>query len=89
MTNGEQQIVGIPKYIDHGFFEVKETGAKYNYLMMDYISESINEYLKKPEKERLSFPKICIQMLVCLRNIHKAGYLHRDVKPENFRIKDN
>ena len=50
MLTQEQQIVRIPEYIEHGYIEVKENGAKYNYLAMEYIDESINDYLDKPEE---------------------------------------
>ena len=28
-------------------------------------------------------------MLRALESFHKAGYCHKDIKPENFRVKDD
>jgi len=28
------------------------------------------------------------QMLECLEQVHLAGYVHRDIKPDNFGVKD-
>ncbi len=27
-------------------------------------------------------------MLECVREFHKSGMAHRDIKPDNFRVKD-
>ncbi len=32
---------------------------------------------------------VFLQMLECLEELHNAGYVHYDVKPENFRIDPN
>ena len=34
------------------------------------------------------FIEVCINMLNCLQYLHSKYYIHRDVKPENFRVKD-
>lgn len=64
----------------------------YNYLIMDYIPTSLPQYIKQAEmnfvfKDALEY--IIPQMIKVLSNIHKHGYLHKDVKPDNFRIKNN
>ena len=80
----------MPKYVDHGLKEVKEKGISYNFVMMEYIDMSIQEYLDSQTIEnKLSMSQIYLQMLVCIEELHYYGYLHRDIKPDNFRIKNH
>ena len=32
---------------------------------------------------------ICVQMIEAVEQMHNAGFIHKDIKPDNFRIKDN
>jgi len=45
--------------------------------------------MKLKNKGGLSFGQIAMQVLECVAGLHKLGYLHRDIKPDNFRVKDN
>ena len=57
----------MPKYVDHGLKEVKEKGISYNFVMMEYIDMSIQEYLDSQTIEnKLSMSQIYLQMLVCI-----------------------
>jgi serine/threonine protein kinase len=55
---------------------------------MDLLEFGVKEYLDKGNKI-LNFGQICQGMLRSLEEFHKRGYLHRDVKPENFRVHNN
>ena len=57
-----------------------------NVLVMDLLGPSIEEHFKK-RCRRLSVKTVlmlAIQMITCLETVHKYGYIHRDVKPDNF-----
>jgi formylglycine-generating enzyme required for sulfatase activity len=73
-------IVGV-----HRFFEANSTA----YLVMQFVEgrsldQILNEQRTLPESEILRFvPPI----LDGLEQVHRAGFLHRDVKPANIYIK--
>ena len=57
-----------------------------NVMVMDLLGPSISDLFKKGSR-RLSHKTVlmlAIQMITCLEIVHKHGYIHRDVKPENF-----
>ena len=58
-----------------------------NYLLLEYIDYGIEEYLDSDDiPDKISFKDVSLQMLNALRELHSAGMLHQDVKPDNFRI---
>ena len=66
-------------------------GARY--LAMSFFESSIPDHLKQFESEeklserRTEICRISSEMVECLEEFHKAtNKVHRDVKPENFRI---
>ena len=74
----------FPKYIDSG------TNKKYNidYLIMSYLGASIGEiqvyHDYKIEIEAAY--NICLKMLEAIKAFHSCGFVHRDIKPNNFLI---
>ncbi len=69
------------------FFEENGTA----YMVMEYQhGQSLTDYLKKmrvlTENELL---KILLPLLEGLKEIHNAGFLHRDIKPNNIYIRDD
>ncbi|KAH7700723.1 CK1/TTBKL protein kinase [Aphelenchoides avenae] len=58
-----------------------------NYIVMQLLSVNISELRKQAPHKRLSKKtcgRIMIQAIAGLRDMHKAGFLHRDVKPGNM-----
>ena len=57
---------------------------------MEYLSFSVEEYLaiKDDARGRLSLPQVFSQMLDAVRELHELGFIHRDIKPEAFRINE-
>ena len=69
------------------FFEANGTA----YMVMEYQQgKCLSDYLKQggilPEKELLT---IILPLLDGLEEIHKAGFLHRDIKPNNIYIRED
>jgi casein kinase 1 len=57
-------------------------------LVMSYYEISLFDYIKTKELSVEQIDKIILQMVLILENIHKNFVIHRDIKPQNFMIKD-
>jgi serine/threonine protein kinase len=58
--------------------------------MMEYLQYSVEEYLALPEaKRKLKPEEVFVQMLQALKALHDMKIIHKDVKPDNFRIHDD
>jgi serine/threonine protein kinase len=55
---------------------------------MSYYETSLFDHIKNKELSIDQINKIALQMIIILENIHKNFVLHRDIKPQNFMIKD-
>ena len=65
-------------------------GSKYNYLFMEYYKNGdMLDYLEKKKKFNIKMTKkYTKQMLECIKNLNSLGYVHLDVKLENFFLDD-
>ena len=71
------------------FIFVKKTGA-FN-LVFEYMKQDLLELMKSKEPghlEESEIKDIIYQTLLGLAYMHKYGYFHRDMKPENLLIND-
>jgi casein kinase 1, delta len=74
----------LPKFIKDGYF------GDCPYIMSEYAEYSIEEYIKIEDfPGKLSLQLVYKQMIDAVEQMHTAGFFHKDIKPDNFRIKDN
>lgn len=72
--------VGIPKIID--YLETK----KKNIMIMQLLGKDLDE-LQKQAGGTFNIAtvfKIGLEMINLLQNLHQTGFIHRDIKPNNF-----
>lgn len=68
------------------FFEANGTG----YMVMEYQKgKNLNEYIDHQTLTEKELLDIIDPLLDGLKEIHKAGFLHRDIKPTNIYIRDD
>jgi eukaryotic-like serine/threonine-protein kinase len=76
----------VVKYVDDGVHS--EGFENYHFLVMEYADgEPLRKFIER--SGRLSVAqtqRISLQILEGLNEIHKAGYYHRDLKPDNIFI---
>ena len=77
-------IKGFPKVISKGILKNQP------YIILEKLGHSLKDILKM-NKKHFSLPCIInlgIQLLVQLEKMHKKGYIHCDIKPDNIMIGD-
>lgn len=79
-----QSSHSFPTFIDSGKFD------DFKYLVMELLGPSLSLLRRSvPSKKLSSYTYLTLgsSMVNCLRDMHKLGYIHRDVKPGNFLIR--
>lgn len=73
---------------DNGVANMKViTNKDRKIIVMDLLGESLETLLMKNKKFRLkTVIQLAIQMIDIMKYIHTCGFIHRDIKPDNFVI---
>lgn len=75
-------------YIGNGFLNEK-TANENRFIIVQHIDYSLEEYKMAEISGKLSLEQIFVQMINAVEELHKFGFLHTDIKPEIFRIKNH
>ena len=78
--NKDNRISGIPKV--NNFIQTSE----YNILIMEMLGPSLESKFDTNDR-KISLQclfKVGLDMLELIRNFHRRGFIHRDIKPNNF-----
>lgn len=72
----------LPIFYETGYFKDQ------TYLKLEFVDYSIEEYLERTDipGPKLTIVQVFAQMFYAIRSLHEVGLIHRDVKPDNFRI---
>lgn len=75
-----KNIVGIPKI--YGYMET----AEYNIMVMELLGPSLENIFQENDKQfEMSFIcKLAIDIITIIEKFHSKGFIHRDIKPNNF-----
>ncbi len=58
-------------------------------MVMELLGTSLEKIMQDKKKMDLkTVTYLAIQMITIMKYVHKAGYIHRDIKPDNFVIKN-
>lgn len=73
------------------FCNIEDKGrfGTFNYVVMTMVGPCLNDLRKARAEQKLTMGcsiSVGIQCLEALEDMHKIGYLHRDVKPGNYTI---
>ena len=78
--NKDNRINGIPKV--HNFIQTDD----YNILMMELLGPSLENKFEDNQK-KISLQclfKLAFDMINLIEKFHRRGFIHRDIKPNNF-----
>ena len=74
-----QDVSGVPIIRNYG------TDNGYNYLILDLLDVSLDIKVLKPAET----VKYILEAITIIEHIHNKGVIHRDIKPDNFLLREN
>lgn len=92
----EAEVLSICSRTKHShFLRLFDRGrtVDFKFIVMTFVGPTLdrvrNKFILGKQFSPKTAQRICVQMLEALRDLHSLGYLHRDLKPQNFAIGAN
>eukprot|EP00347_Sterkiella_histriomuscorum_P017735 403348196 len=86
----QTRTIMIPQYISHGYEQsASKSDEGFNILIMDFFEEGLDNFCLKNPNDKIEleqFREIALKMFNAVKSLHQANYIHRDIKPDNFRM---
>lgn len=84
VASGTHNILGFP----HIYWFGQICGGKYHCLVMELLSDSLEQLYNKCHRKFTlkTVLELSFQLLDRIEQQHKCGWLHRDIKPDNFLL---
>ena len=87
----------IQKYLDFWIEDIQSANSKTSNRNMNIVTEyclggDLKQYINKIQKlnyDKNNYWDIVFQMIFSVAFLHKLGYIHFDIKPSNFLIKED
>ncbi|TNV86871.1 hypothetical protein FGO68_gene4943 [Halteria grandinella] len=83
-TNKSRHVLS---YFGEGYF------GGISYMKFEFVMYTVEEFLKAIQKKEVDFwhalIDLFLQMQYALRELHERGFLHQDVKPDNYMVDEN
>uniref|UniRef100_F1KWZ9 non-specific serine/threonine protein kinase n=1 Tax=Ascaris suum TaxID=6253 RepID=F1KWZ9_ASCSU len=81
----------LPKEKRLHFVEMVDKGRteKFKFIVMQLVGRSLDRIQKDMPERRFSFRtsiKLALQTVDSICDLHEIGYIHRDIKPQNFTM---
>uniref|UniRef100_A0A915BIS7 non-specific serine/threonine protein kinase n=1 Tax=Parascaris univalens TaxID=6257 RepID=A0A915BIS7_PARUN len=81
----------LPRERKRHFVEMIDKGRTENFkfIVMELVGTSIDNLQKKMPRKRFSFSttiKLGLETVEAIGHLHDLGYIHRDIKPQNFTV---
>lgn len=75
----------IVQYLDDGFVEID--GKQFPYYIMEKADTDLKEYMfDNREIDIQEKVKFCYHIYLAISQLHRQGYYHRDIKPDNILL---
>ncbi|KAM3723664.1 Tau-tubulin kinase [Dirofilaria immitis] len=86
-----QECESLPEEKRKHFIKMTDRGRteSFKFIVMQLVGTSIDKLQKQQSNKHFTFSttiKLGLQTLEGIGNLHDLGYLHRDIKPQNFTI---
>ncbi|RKP06607.1 kinase-like domain-containing protein [Thamnocephalis sphaerospora] len=92
---GDPRRYGMPSKVKNMFVALKgsvQTRKGTHCLVMERLEgDNLTEYVKKvdPKKKDAILSSISVQLITALKYIHRLGWVHGDIKPDNIIVHDD
>ena len=84
-SSSRLKALHFPRFLDKGNISV----SNLPYIVIEFLKKFDSPKPPEPPMKTLEVARVILEVCEALRELHKTGYLHRDIKSENLMQRDN